>query len=78
MANMDRIYGPPKMSGSAIILTDQQVNAIRNVTSGTTKEAAQRFGVSEATISSIWRNKGRYASVPFNKKKPPVAETTEG
>jgi len=60
-----RVYGPPAMAGKAVILTDQQVNAIRNITEGTVKQAARRFGVSEATISAIWANKGRYRNVPI-------------
>lgn len=62
----DRVYGPPKMSGNAVILTDQQVNAIRNITSGSIEDAAKRFGVSTNTINNIWKNKGRFADVPFN------------
>lgn len=61
-----RVFGPPPMSGTSTILTDQQVNAIRNVTSGSLKEAADRFGVSEATITKIWQNVGRYKNVPLN------------
>lgn len=63
--NYKRTYGPQIRSGKAVILTDQQVNAIRNITTGTLKEAAERFGVSEATVSAIWYNKGRFANVPI-------------
>lgn len=73
-----RVYGPPTQTGFGIMLTDQQVNAVRNVTTGTLKEAAKRFGISEATISDIWHNRGRFANVPFVQKKPSAAETTEG
>lgn len=62
--NGGRVYGPPKMSGAQVMLTDQQVNAIRNVTSGTIEQAAERFGVSCNTINMIWKNKGRFANVP--------------
>lgn len=66
MAVKPRVYGPPAQAGRGVILTDQQVNAIRNVSSGTVKEVAKRFGVSETTVSSIWANTGRYARVPIN------------
>lgn len=60
-----RVYGPPPSAGLGPILTNDQVNAIRNVTSGTVAQAAKKFGVSETTVSAIWANKGRYADIPF-------------
>lgn len=66
MAQKKRVFGPQQRAGTGVILTDQQVNAIRNVTSGTVKSTAKRFNVSETTVSSIWANTGRYSQVPIN------------
>lgn len=73
-----RVFGPPSLTAVKFNLTNQQVNAIRNISTGTLKDAARQFGVSEGTISDIWHNRGRFRSIPVREKTPPVAETTEG